>query len=157
MTTYPISQSPHCRWGAGQFCSIIETAPKSLLLCVNRSPIHYDYFACWHKSYPEKFEKSFKLDSQDLFVLTRQFFICFQDKAQEVQNSRCSFSSENRSVSPIVQSFNPPTPPSSAKKPAASTVIVLDWKRFNQRNYNLNLSLSLVYKCICCGSILSLV
>ena len=49
-------------------------------------------------------------------------------------------------MSPIVQSFNPPTPPSSAKKPAANTVIVIDWKRFSESNYSLNLSLG--YKCI---------
>ncbi|CAH3139955.1 unnamed protein product [Porites lobata] len=59
-------------------------------------------------------------------VQTHAVDLALLDKAQELQNSRCSFSSENRSVSPIVQSFNPPTPPSSAKKPAANTVIVID-------------------------------
>ena len=61
-----------------------------------------------------------------LTLSNKMFCICFQDKAQALQNSCRSMSTENRSVSPMVESFDPPTPPSSTKKPLASSVIVID-------------------------------
>ncbi|XP_020623984.1 G1/S-specific cyclin-E-like [Orbicella faveolata] len=45
------------------------------------------------------------------------------DKAQALQSSSCSAATENRSTSPVVEPFNPLTPPSSTKKPA---VLMID-------------------------------
>ena len=47
----------------------------------------------------------------------------FKDKAQALQSSCCSAGTENRSSSPVVEPFNPLTPPSSTKKPA---VLMID-------------------------------
>ena len=41
MNTYAICNSPLLINGASQLLSLIEFAPKSPLLCVNRSPIRY--------------------------------------------------------------------------------------------------------------------
>ena len=41
MNTYAICNSPLLSNGASQLLSLIEFAPKSPLLCVNRSPIRY--------------------------------------------------------------------------------------------------------------------
>lgn len=48
------------------------------------------------------------------------------EKAQSLQSSYRSASTENRSMSPIVESHGPLTPPSSTKKPNTSSVIVID-------------------------------
>ena len=47
----------------------------------------------------------------------------FKDKAQALQSSCCSAGTENRSSSPVVEPFNPLTPPSSTKKPV---VLMID-------------------------------
>ena len=61
-----------------------------------------------------------------LLLLFTKSMYCFQDKAQALQNSCRSLSTENRAISPRAQSFDPPTPPSSTKKPVASSVMVID-------------------------------
>jgi len=44
------------------------------------------------------------------------------EKAQALQSSCCSAGTENRSSSPVVEPFNPLTPPSSTKKPAVPMI-----------------------------------
>lgn len=53
-------------------------------------------------------------------------FFSFQEKAQSLQNSHRSASTENRSMSPDVGTLGPPTPPSSTKKLITSPVIVIE-------------------------------
>jgi len=59
-------------------------------------------------------------------IQTHAVELALLDKVQALQNSYRSESTENRSTSPVIESFDPPTPPSSTKKPVASSVIVID-------------------------------
>ncbi|KAK2550008.1 G1/S-specific cyclin-E1 [Acropora cervicornis] len=59
-------------------------------------------------------------------IQTHAVEIGLLEKAQSLQNSHRSASTENRSMSPVVGTLGPPTPPSSTKKPITSPVIVIE-------------------------------
>lgn len=59
-------------------------------------------------------------------IQTHAVEIGLLEKAQSLQNSHRSASTENRSMSPDVGTLGPPTPPSSTKKLITSPVIVIE-------------------------------
>lgn len=59
-------------------------------------------------------------------IQTHAVDIALLDKAQALQSTLVRETTENRSRSPNLESFKPLTPPSSTKKPALDSVIMID-------------------------------